>query len=736
MKLFNKRPLGLVLFILLSGFSIFALGSTIFKIVALCISFSLCFFSFFIKRFKGTLPKLACFTLLISFLASHVYFNYVFYPTEYFEKDTKIIAEIENVDVKSESFAILDLKTRKIDSENESYKIKLNLYGYHNSVKVGNAIEFETKLKEFGTDSNFDFKQFYTSRGFSATADATDFKIVGTETSNLLYRFSQIRKSITEKAVKLSNAEAGSMLGALLLGERDILPNQVRLDFTRIGITHILSLSGMHVAILMGGLDRLLYLLRIKRTSRLLCGCFAAFIFMGLTGFPLTVCRAGIMLIISSLLFIITGSKDSVTSLFVSATLIITASPYAALDIGLWLSVIATLGILVAGEIMNEKYSDDRGIKRFIGGLKTSLIFSLFAVSSSAVISALSFSGVSAISIFSTLIFSVLVEAFVYLGIAVLLIGEVIPIGKLLIYVSDILYELAANLSDLPLIYGSVEFTIVKIAFISLCVAFALFAILDIKKRKLFIGGIATLFCIATVLSIGITELYKNDDVFVCFNDSSERILIKSNGESLLYDASQHRKADGYTSRQILSDSKICELDYYMIANYTDYTTDSIEIILTNFKVKKILLPVPRGKSEDESALEIWEKLSNFRTEAVFYSDTEIFCFGEYEILTPFRTNKETCFATTFKRGEVIYTYFSSGILEYSPSAEELLYVSNSVIFGDYGTAYTKVKIIDEFSDKLKSAVIFDDKLYFDLKYAEGIYPKVYYPKQKHVIYD
>ena len=107
MRLFNKRPLSLVLFILLSGFSIFALGSVTFKTVALCAVIAMCPLPFFIKRFSGRIVKIACFTLLISFLLSYTYFNYVFYPTEYFDRTVKIVGSVQNVEVKSDSYSLI-----------------------------------------------------------------------------------------------------------------------------------------------------------------------------------------------------------------------------------------------------------------------------------------------------------------------------------------------------------------------------------------------------------------------------------------------------------------------------------------------------------------------------------------------------------------------------------------------------------------------------------------------------
>jgi predicted membrane metal-binding protein len=62
------------------------------------------------------------------------------------------------------------------------------------------------------------------------------------------------------------------------------------------------------------------------------------------------------MLILSTVLFLLTGCKDGITSLFMASTIIILVTPYASQDVGLWLSILATFGIIVAVEMLNENY--------------------------------------------------------------------------------------------------------------------------------------------------------------------------------------------------------------------------------------------------------------------------------------------------------------------------------------------------------------------------------------------
>ena len=674
--------------------------------------------------------------MLCSLILSFLYFEVLFYPNKYFGKEAEILAKIEDIEKKSDYYSIVDLDVYEINGKSVDYKFKLNYYGYSDSVDVGNVISFRSVIQDFDSTGDFDFRHFYTSRGFSAVCDATDIMLERTETPPSTYRFKEIRQKITSYASSLSNDYSGTLFGALLLGEKNALDGQLLLDFQRTGITHILALSGMHVAILMGALDRLLYILRIKKTVRIILGCTASFAFMALTGFPLSVVRAGLMLIISSVLYLITGSKDSITSLFISAALIFVVSPYAALDIGLWLSILATFGILMASEHLNREYNEDVGLKKFARAVYISVIFSLFSLCASSAISALSFNGTSFLSIFATLIFSILTELYVYLGIVVVLLCNVLPLGNLLINFASFIGTSVAYFADLPYIYASLESIAVKIAFVALCAVFALFAILDIKKKQRFIAIIALSYIIVSFITIGVNEMSKNDDKFLAYSNSGDRILIRSDGETLMFDSSSHKRSDAYYSNSILADEQVTEIDIYLLANYSAYLPDSLNILLKNYKVGKILLPLPRSDEEEKIAVETFKTVNQYRAEIGFYEDDKVLKFGEYEILVPVRAYMDNSFAFTFKhQNKEIYTYLSSGVLENTLYSDHLLLVSNKIIFGNYGTDYTYDFVIDDFDKKLSLAAIFDERVSFDFSYT-GFEVPIIDNQTKVTIYD
>ena len=218
-----------------------------------------------------------------------------------------------------------------------------------------------------------------------------------------------------------------------MLGEREYLSSETRHDFARVGLSHVLALSGMHLAILSFAIEMLLSRLGVMKKPRKIVQIIFVLVYMTLTGFPASVMRAGIMLIISSLLFLLSRRADSITSLFISITVILIAEPYATFDIGLWLSVFATLGILLFLEFYESvKYQGKTTFKiRLFRTLVLPIAISIFAFGGTFLISALTFNSFSLLAPITTPIYSVVIEVYMYLGMALLICGSFLSLGRL-----------------------------------------------------------------------------------------------------------------------------------------------------------------------------------------------------------------------------------------------------------------------------------------------------------------
>ena len=447
---------------------------------------------------------------------------------------------------------------------------------------------------------------------------------------------------------------------------------------------------------------------------------------MALTGFPVTVCRAGFMLIVSSLIYLITGYKDAITSLFIAGFLIILISPYAALDIGLWLSLLATLGILVIVDMLSDRYKEKRFLSKAFGAITLSLVFSIFSISATAAITALNFNGISTLSIISTAIFSPIIELFVYLGIGLLVLGDIIPLGAPLIKLGSFIENFAGILSDVEVSFASSDFVFVKILLIISTIAFTVFSLATIKRKKIFIALISFLIIFSSLSALILTDVVNSHESIVSYSENGEdNILIKNEGTVILFDSSSHKRSVAYKNNDLLTNENITDIDYYVCADYGYYLPESIEIMLTYNKIDCVLVPAPKNEYEESIFDNVSRVMSDFRAELGCYNDLEIINLGPIEMLVPFRAYEHNSFAFTFKVCNEIISYISSGALEHIFYSDELLYVSDYLIFGDHGDSYTDKFYIDEVGNNVSKIIIYDEKIIPDLRYMKDKLPTV-----------
>ncbi|WP_213618037.1 ComEC/Rec2 family competence protein [Paenibacillus sp. J22TS3] len=143
-----------------------------------------------------------------------------------------------------------------------------------------------------------------------------------------------------------SDKNAGFMKG-LLIGVTDELDPETYGDFSELGLTHILAISGSHVALNIAILFWLLRLLRVSREKALLtCMLFIPF-YVLITGFTPSVIRSGVMSMLGLFLLRKGMFKDSLNILAAAALLMLILEPYYLFNVSFQLSFIVTGGLIV-----------------------------------------------------------------------------------------------------------------------------------------------------------------------------------------------------------------------------------------------------------------------------------------------------------------------------------------------------------------------------------------------------
>lgn len=159
---------------------------------------------------------------------------------------------------------------------------------------------------------------------------------------------------VTDWAYRLKNSfraaltrtmgEGADLAMALLFSDREGVEEQEYQAFSRLGIAHVMSVSGMHVGIIGTAVYWVLEKLRLGRSKWFLLAVFLV-VYCALTGFSAASTRAAVMLLLSYAATMFLRPRDPLNHLGAAMLVVLMIQPIQAFSAGLMLSVSAVLGI-------------------------------------------------------------------------------------------------------------------------------------------------------------------------------------------------------------------------------------------------------------------------------------------------------------------------------------------------------------------------------------------------------
>lgn len=234
---------------------------------------------------------------------------------------------------------------QKIDSDE---KIILTVNPSIN-FKYGDIISVKGKLQKpenFQSENKieFDYINFLAKDKIFYQIYRPEIILIKQENSlfKSLFSFKEIFITSINKILPSPHAE---LVGGILLGLKSSLGEQLEIDFRRVGLIHIIVLSGYNITIISVAILAILFFLPIR--IRLLTGLVAISLFAIIVGAGATVIRASIMSTIA-----ITGqffhkTYDVNKALFIAGIVMVYINPYILIyDPSFQLSFLATYGLI------------------------------------------------------------------------------------------------------------------------------------------------------------------------------------------------------------------------------------------------------------------------------------------------------------------------------------------------------------------------------------------------------
>lgn len=364
------------------------------------------------------------------------------------KKTVVINGVIEDIQIKND---VLRLYIKKANIESVSGKLEENSYvsGILASVsdtvqmrevcKLGRKIKIKGVYELFDVEENegaFNARRYYKTRGYEGQLKRAIIQGYAEDYGYIIETLRQIREKSKEILYTYMEEAYANVASAIILGDKTELDLDVKSQYQNAGISHVLALSGLHIATT--GIFILKLLRKIGFNIRL-SSIISSVIILGyccMTGFSISTVRAFLMFSLSVLSICVGRSYDILSAAAFSAILMLGKDPYYLFDSGFQLSYGAIIAIGCVLPVVDsvtdiKSYKLIKGLNKrknsfihiMLEKIRQSLGVSISVMLTTLPITAYSFFQISKISIVFNIIVIPLMSAVLFTGFGGVIMG-------------------------------------------------------------------------------------------------------------------------------------------------------------------------------------------------------------------------------------------------------------------------------------------------------------------------
>lgn len=429
-------------------------------------------------------------------------------------------------------------------------------------VEISDQITLPVRFFAPDTTSYFDGARYYRGQHilllsyYDGDAAVT---VTPAQQRSFRYYVNECSRFLRAKAEQYFSPEAASILNSMLLGDRSGIPFALKQNYTDAGVVHLLAISGVHVAILSGALFLLLRLFRVPRRLAVILQMTATIGFVVISGMSGSAMRAGGMILILQIGRLCYRRADSVNSLCCAGFFIVLCDIYAIMDIGLLMSISATLGILLCAKPCQDWVCRKLGLTspsavKITGLLSLTFSANLFLLP----VYFASFGTISLIAPISNLFTTATASVIIAFGIFVLLFVA-IPTPEVLLHLLTAAEQFFIDLQNgIARFFGSLPFASMGLdypalgAWFVICLLFLVMGLLFWKRRRLavpFLLFSVCFFLISNALSL--LFLYDTGRVAVIGDGTTSNVVFIDRFQAIVFSCSDDDYIDESTYRYL-----------------------------------------------------------------------------------------------------------------------------------------------------------------------------------------
>lgn len=488
--------------------------------------------------------------------------------------------------------------TYVIKLDNKNYKIRYvsedNKMFNEGDVVSGFVTAGEEQFKDAFFENSLSSKIYFT---FFESEDA--FLDKTGEINDFYASLGKIKIWFTNIVDTYIPGESGAIAKAMTIGDKSEISDKTITHFNYAGTSHLLVISGLHLTLWSIGIMRFVEKFSKLRKYTAFIGLVCLVLYSALTGFSVSVIRAGAMVGAVLLGKVLHRDADSINSIGTALALILTLNPYATLSTALWFTVLSTLGILVLSQRIVLWIKEYEKGKRIAGnGLIVSLITTTVISISTTIFTLPVFIVKFEIVPIASFISNIVMVDLSLVLMVLTVVGAVFhSIGFTIL--AEVFFTITGAISDFLKVFaekiGLAEWSTVSIYhkyftyFLVLALASVFVAYMIKKYRKTLLKSVAVI--LATIFVLLTTYCtaydYHTPSIDIVFTDSVPLLIVNSKGESVLVNPPTTKYENDIMRILNAHNEKI--VDNILITENTDYTPSYLIDFYSRFNVKNTL---------------------------------------------------------------------------------------------------------------------------------------------------
>ena len=725
MNLFFRRPLALFCaFFLVTSLLMIGVRYELKLVIAIVMCVAAVIFAalVFIKRDRLILISILFCLISIAIAVANSAFriNAREKSAERWLGERQIVADVTEVYRTTEYSGVYVVDMKQISGNDTSVKTLLIL-GFECELQVGDRIATTAEIVRMsdevmgrsGTEINADKDILLTAAVYEPN-DTQVFRfnrelplIEKLLCENGIYVVADSWKSIlTGRTQELLGKDCGAVINGFLLGDTSDVSSDVLRDFRRSGVFHLFAVSGLHISILLGALELLLKKLFVPKRLRCVTVTVAAILLLALTGFSMSALRSVFMLWAVYITFAFSEDTDSITSLFLCASIILLIFPYAVFELGMWMSFLATLGLVTLYKLIDRAIpranSAPRALKPVARIARGALMVAVMTLISNMFLLPVQwaiFGEISAVAIPANIILAPLIFCMLIFSVLCIAFGGIPVLGTLVCV--TIRGVCAFALKTVKLLSGingatvSLKFSFAKPIVIIFFVALLILLTVRLKRKWLlaipFIGFFVTylvawnIFYIITPRSL--TYFGDGDKEIISVTDGSDLCIIDmSNGGYGRFDGVlEEAERNGAT-----------DVDTVIFTDVSRRHVTMAERLFRDRVVGRIFLPELKDKADIELLLKICALADDCGVESFVYESGDVISVGRTDILMLYSELGGGLSISAFIEGEkdlVGYTDSISATGEHFFVVNSLFEMCDTVLVGNGGECEERAEL-------------------------------------------